>query len=127
MATSRKYITAFCTAIITLSSIGAPMMVFRCEVSGKYQHVNCCPVTAVHQPHGGSIEALPCMTATEYGIPLKTNVVPNFHKIFAAHIIVVGLIPVKAAISALTATDSFGQDSREYLPPPLLLSHTLLI
>jgi hypothetical protein len=127
MGTFRTHIVIFCAAIITLSSIGAPMMVFRCEVSGKYQHGNCCPVKVVHEPHGGSIETPPCMTATNYGVSFKANVTPTVHKIFTAQIVALGLVSAKAATPLLNASASFGQNSKEYLSPPLLLSQTLLI
>ena len=120
----KQYIAGILAVLFMAASVGAPIALYRCSVAGKYQTVNCCAEKA-HDIYGGSIKALPCMSAI-YVSPMKANVAPSFHKTFTACVVMLAVLPDNATSHAVSFVLP-GQNSTEYLPPPLLLSSALLI
>ncbi|HZV11643.1 MAG TPA: hypothetical protein VFA55_00390, partial [Candidatus Kapabacteria bacterium] len=123
----RKNIVALYAALFTLSSLGAPMMVYRCSMSGECLIAkSCCAKTPARETHSGSIANPACATPVAFGIPLKANVIPNSSRIFATQFISQAFFP-EEAIAPTVSTVHCGQTSKEYLPPPLLLTQILLV
>ncbi|HET7153164.1 MAG TPA: hypothetical protein VFJ29_05315 [Candidatus Kapabacteria bacterium] len=125
MIAFKQHIAGFLAAMFLLASLGTPITIYRCSVNGRHQTVNCCPEKA-HETYGGTIRALPCMSAL-YAAPMKANVTPTSHKTFSAHIAVLCSIAGERVFAPSLRADSYGQNANEYLPPPLLRSTVLLV
>ena len=130
MSVTRKYIAVFVALVVTSASIGAPVVVYRCMMSGKYvtPATICCKVAQPCATQHGNIRIAPCFQITELGLPLKTNAVAQVHTVPGAHFAFFALVPQHFTVnnSLLSVLSNGGHDGACLSPPPLL-STVLLI
>jgi hypothetical protein len=121
----KKYLASLCTALYAIVSLGAPVTFYHCSM-GK-QHITtikCC--SAKTQP-GSNIAAPPCSFATNFGLPLKANVIPCAHKTATLKTVILYYAPPKAPPTSSLIEQRFLGTFRERLPHPLHLIQKLLV